>query len=125
MDVRPCALIVEDEVSLALELEDAMSAMGFYVCGVASTGSRARSLAMSDNPDIVLMDVCLEGGREGIEAARWVREVCQSEVVFVTAYTDEDTLQRIQQQVPGAAVLPKPVSHNHLAKAVAAFASKG
>jgi two-component system, response regulator PdtaR len=70
---------------------------------------------MSDNPDIVLMDVCLEGGREGIEAARWVREVCQSEVVFVTAYTDEDTLQPIQQQVPGAAVLPKPVSHNHLA----------
>ena len=67
MDVRPCALIVEDEVSLALELEDAMSAMGFYVCGVASTGSRARSLAMSDNPDIVLMDVCLEGGREGID----------------------------------------------------------
>jgi two-component system, response regulator PdtaR len=119
MRIRPCALIVEDEVNLALELQDAMSALGFYVCGLAATKSRAQSLAMSESPDIVLMDVRLEGGREGIEAARWVREVCRSEVVFITAHTDRDTLQRIRQQVPGAPVLPKPVSHRELAKAVA------
>ena len=123
MKMRPCALIVEDEVNLALELEDAMSALGFYVCGLAATKSRAQSLAMSESPDIVLMDVRLEGGREGIEAARWVREVCNSEVVFITAHTDRETLQRIEQQVPGAAVLPKPVSHARLAEAVAAVAS--
>jgi DNA-binding NarL/FixJ family response regulator len=124
MQMRPCALIVEDEVNLALELEDAMSALGFYVCGLAATKSRAQSLAMSDSPDVVLMDVRLEGGREGIEAARWVREVCHAEVVFITAHTDSETLRRIQQQVPGAQVLPKPVSHTRLAEAVAAVASK-
>jgi DNA-binding NarL/FixJ family response regulator len=39
---------------------------------------------MSDEPGIVLMDINLEGGREGIEAARWLREVCGTAVVFVT-----------------------------------------
>jgi DNA-binding NarL/FixJ family response regulator len=68
-----------------------------------------------NSPDVVLMDVRLEGGREGIEAARWVREVCHSEVVFITAHTDNETLKRIQQQVPGAPVLPKPLSHACLA----------
>jgi CheY-like chemotaxis protein len=119
MHVRPCALIVEDELIIALDLEDAMSELGFYVCGVAPTQERARSLAMSDNPDVVLMDVCLEGGREGIEVARWVREVCRAEVVFVTAFADAATLERIKEQVPGAPVLAKPVSHKSLAEAVA------
>ena len=118
-DVRPCALIVEDEVHVALELEDAMSALGFYVCGIAPSENRARALAMSDSPDVVLMDVNLQGGREGIEAARWIREVCRAEVVFVTAYTEENTLQRIREQVPGARVLAKPISHRRLAQALA------
>jgi two-component system, response regulator PdtaR len=121
--MRPCALIVEDEIHIALELEDTLSALGFYVCGVASTQDRARALAMSDHPELVLMDVRLEGGKEGIEAGRWVREVCQSEVVFVTAYADADTLQRIERQVPGAPVVAKPVSHAVLAEAVASLAT--
>jgi hypothetical protein len=45
MNVRPCALIVEDELFVALDLEDAMVEMGFYVCGVAATQDRAYSLA--------------------------------------------------------------------------------
>ena len=59
---------------------------------------------MEDQPDIVLMDVNLDGGREGIEAARWLREVCEIRVVFITVYTDHDTVARIHEQVPGAPV---------------------
>jgi DNA-binding NarL/FixJ family response regulator len=121
MNVRPCALIVEDEPFVALDLEDAMVELGFYVCGVAPTQDRAWSLAASEQPDVVLMDVCLEGGREGIEAARWLREVCRAEVVFITGHTDRATLERIHDQVPGAPVLSKPVSHAHLAEVVAAL----
>lgn len=62
MNIRPCALIVEDEPFVALDLEDAMVEMGFYVCGLAATQDRAYSLAASEQPDVVLMDVCLEGG---------------------------------------------------------------
>ena len=114
------ALIVEDEILIALDLEAEMHALGFDVCGLAPNARQARSLAMSNEPDVVLMDVNLEGGREGIEAARWLREVCETAVVFVTSYNDDDTVERIHQQVPGAPVLAKPVYRETLAGAVAA-----
>jgi DNA-binding NarL/FixJ family response regulator len=121
MNVRPCVLIVEDEPFVALDLEDAMKEMGFYVCGVAATQDRAYSIAASEQPDVVLMDVSLQGGQEGIEAARCLREACRAEVVFVTGHTDRATLERIHEEVPGAAVLAKPVAHARLAEVVAAF----
>lgn len=79
---RPIALIVQDEVLVALDIESAMGDLGYEVCGIATSDSRARSLAMQDHPDLVLMDV-LSGGREGMETGRWLREVCGTSVVFV------------------------------------------
>jgi two-component system, response regulator PdtaR len=61
MPVRPRVLIVEDEPLIALDLQEAMLAVGFYVCGVAHTQGGARSLADSEHPDVILMDVSLEG----------------------------------------------------------------
>jgi response regulator of citrate/malate metabolism len=115
---RPRVLIVEDEFMIALDLEQSMIALGFDVCGLAPNDNKARSLAMSGNPDLVLMDVCLEGGREGIESARWLTEVCGLPVIFVTVSTDESTLARIEQRVPGAPVLPKLDFRKGLGKAV-------
>ena len=103
---------------IALDLEDTMLALGFDSCGLAPSERSARSLAMSDQPDVVLMDVCLEGGREGIETARWLREVCGASVISDTANADEGTLARIHVRVPGAPVLSQPVYRKHLAKAV-------
>src|SRR5262249_15159585 len=75
---QPIALIVEDDHLIALDLERAMSDLGYVVC-LAASESRARFLAMQRHPDIVLMDVCL--GREGIETGRWLRAVCGTSVV--------------------------------------------
>jgi DNA-binding response OmpR family regulator len=113
------ALIVEDEFLIALDLEETMFKIGFDVCALAASASKARSLAMRELPDVVLVDVCLEGGREGIEIARWLREVCQVPVVFVTAHSDEETIERIHERVPGVPILPKPVFRATLANAVA------
>jgi len=68
-------LIIEDEFLIALDLETTMFNIGFEVCALAPSAYKARSLAMNDQPDVALVDVCLEGGREGIEIARWLREV--------------------------------------------------
>jgi CheY-like chemotaxis protein len=114
------ALIVEDEPVFAMGLAADMQALGFDTCDLAADGQNAFLQAMEDPPDIVLMDVNLEGGREGIEAARWLREVCDIPIVFVTAYTDHDTVERIHQQVPDAPVIAKPLYRERLADAVAA-----
>jgi DNA-binding response OmpR family regulator len=112
------ALIVEDETLFAMSLAVDMQALGFANCDLAATGQDAFLKAMEDLPDIVLMDVNLEGGREGIEAARWLREVCDIPVVFITAYTDRDTVARIHEQLPGAPVIAKTLYRSRLAKAV-------
>jgi two-component system, response regulator PdtaR len=114
------ALIVEDETMIALSLEADMRALGFDICDLATNGQQASRLAMSNQPDVVLMDVNLEGGREGIEVARWLRKVFEAPVVFVTGCLDRATVECIHQQVPGAPVLPKPVWSDRLADAVKA-----
>jgi DNA-binding NarL/FixJ family response regulator len=116
---RNRVLIVEDEFLIALDLEAAMTGLGFEICGLAPNGEEARSLAMSHQPDVVLVDVYLGGAREGIETARWLREVCDVSVVFVTAHTDNATIERIKEAVPGSPILSKPVYRERLAEAVA------
>src|SRR5262245_38913205 len=111
-------LIVEDEILIALDLERAMADLGYDVCGIAANDSRARALAMKNHPDIVLMDVGLSGGLEGIETGRWLKEVCGSSVVFVTSQVDAGTVRRIHEQIPGAPVVPKPFSGDKLASGV-------
>ena len=115
---RPRALIVEDEIVIALDLEIAMSDLGYEVCALAPSERSARAVAMQEEPAVALVDVCLAGGREGIVTGRWLREVCGISIVFVTACDDEATV-RIRERVPGAPVLAKPVYRDGLADAVA------
>jgi DNA-binding NarL/FixJ family response regulator len=96
-----------------------MQALGFDTCDVAANAQDAFLQAMENLPDIVLMDVNLEGGREGIEAARSLREVGDVPVVFITAYTDPDTIERIHEQVPEAPVIAKMFYLERLPSAVA------
>jgi DNA-binding response OmpR family regulator len=122
---RRRALIVEDEFLIAHDIETTMHALGFDDCDLAPNGRRAHSLSMSDQPDIVVVDVCLEGGREGIEVARWLRAMFDVPVVFVTSYSDDDTVERIHERVPGAPVLLKPVYPERLANAIAEVSKRG
>ena len=117
---RSRALIVEDEPLCALDLEAHMHELGFDSCHLVANGQEAFVQAMSNQPDIVLMDVNLEGSREGIEVAKQLREECDVPIVFVTAYTDRDTVERIHKVVPGAPLLSKPLWHDRLADAVKA-----
>ena len=110
------ALIVEDEYLIAHDLEAAMHELGFTHCDVAPNARQAHSLSMHARPDVVVVDVCLEGGREGIEVARWLREIFDVPVVFVSSYNDDDTVERIRAAVPGAPLLPKPVYTERLAR---------
>jgi CheY-like chemotaxis protein len=112
------ALIVDDEFLIACDLEASMHELGYSACAVASNETDAIELAKSEPPDVVVMDVYLGGIRAGIETARWLHEVVGTPVVFVTAHSDDETIERIHEAVPGAPVLSKPVYRESLANAV-------
>ena len=115
---RQRALIVEDEILIALALEAEVKDLGFDVCGLAANATQAIAMAMEADPDIAVMDIY--GARDGIETARVLRDLCGVQVVFVTAYSDDEGLaERIQQQVPNAPVLTKPLYGHRLADAIA------
>jgi CheY-like chemotaxis protein len=117
---RSRALIVEDDPLFAIGLEADMHELGFDVCDIAANGQEAFLSAKGNRPNLVLMDVCLEGNREGIEVAKQLREECDVPIVFVTGYVDRDTVARIHTEVPGAPLLPKPLWRDRLADAVKA-----
>jgi CheY-like chemotaxis protein len=91
------ALIVEDEVFFAISLEADMHELGFDVCDLAANGQQASTLAMNNQPDVVLMDINLEGGREGIEVARWLHTVCDA-CPFRKSYPDVLVVQSSQDR---------------------------
>jgi DNA-binding NarL/FixJ family response regulator len=112
------ALIVDDEFLIAIDLESSMRELGFDVCTVTSNENDAIELAKSNPPDVVVMDVYLGGIRAGIETGRWLHQVVGTPVVFVTAHSEDETIERIHEAVPGAPVLSKPVYRETLANAV-------
>ena len=117
---RPRALIVEDEILIALALEAEVKDLGFDVCGLAANANQAIVMAMQGEPDLAVLDIYLDGARDGIETARVLRDLCGVRVVFVTAYSDDEGLkERIQKQVPNAPVLTKPLYGHRLADAIA------
>ena len=93
----PRALIVEDETMIALGLEAQLRELGFQACDLAADGHQALSRAMSNRPNVVLMDVNLEGNREGIEVARRLRETYDVPIVFVTGCTDSETIEGVAE----------------------------
>lgn len=102
-------LIVEDEVLIAMNLEAMIEDFGFEVCAIASMGAEAVTFAKALDPHVVLMDVSLIGGMDGIEAARQIREAIDARIIFVTAYGSGDVLERIHSTVPDAPIVAKPV----------------
>jgi DNA-binding NarL/FixJ family response regulator len=93
-------LIVEDEQLVALDLQALLEEMGYTVVGHAATAEEAVHLAGTMHPDLVLMDINLNGQREGIDAAAEIRKKYDLPIVFVSAYDDETTLTRAQITEP-------------------------
>jgi PAS domain S-box-containing protein len=90
----PCVLIVEDDQQTALGFRTLLDSFGYRICGVASTGEDAIRLAVAHRPDIILMDIVLQGDMGGIEAAREIQSQQSIPIIFLTSYVDDDVLRR-------------------------------
>ena len=106
-------LIVEDELIVALDLKQTLTGLGYRVLGMATAQSEAVSLALALRPQLVLMDINLGAGGDGISAAAEINRAIDIPIVFLTAYADNDILRRAGQVAPHG-YLVKPVQQREL-----------
>lgn len=112
-------LIVEDESILALDIEDSLLLMGYEVVGTASDAEEVLVLVKRSLPDLVLMDIRIQGSMDGIEVANCLWETYQLPIIFLTASTDETTMERIQM-TPASGYVVKPFKIQALREAIEA-----
>lgn len=110
-------LIVEDEVIVAKDIERKLIQMGHEVIATAMTGEDAISLALNAKPDLVLMDIKLQGEMDGIQASSRIHSHINIPLIFLTALNDEDTLQRAKITEPFG-YIQKPITARELHIAV-------
>jgi two-component system, cell cycle sensor histidine kinase and response regulator CckA len=93
-------LIVEDERLIALDLQRRLTRLGYTVVGIMASGPQAITAAYQLQPDVVLMDIRLQGEMDGIEAALRIQADRPVPIIYLTAYVDEATMQRAQATFP-------------------------
>ncbi len=106
-------MIVEDEVLFAKNLQELLERLGYTVPALVATGEEAIEKAGEMKPDLVLMDIVLKGGMDGIEAADLIRTRFKIPVVYLTAYADDKTVQRAKITEPYGYVV-KPLEERDL-----------
>lgn len=101
-------LVVEDEAIVAMSLQDTLKKMGYTVVGIAYTGPDAIQKASETLPDVILMDIHLKGTMDGIEATEKINAMYDIPVIYLTAFSDDETIQRAM----------KTQSHSYLVKPI-------
>lgn len=110
-------LIVEDEGIVAMEVREYVERLGYAVAGVADSGESALEIAHEQKPDLVIMDIRLKGKMDGIEAAAKMQQVRTVPVIYLTAYSGDDMLERAKVTEPYGYLL-KPVEESALRSAI-------
>ncbi len=115
-------LIVEDEAIVAKNIEIALKKKGYDVPAMAASGPDAIEKAAQFQPDLVLMDIRLQGDMLGVEAAEQIHAHYEIPVVYLTSYSDEATLQRAMKSKPfGYLVKPFRAEDLHTTIAMALY----
>ena len=112
-DLRTKILIVEDEQIIALHLAQVISGFGHEVVGICDTGFDALELFDTESPDLIFVDIIINGDMSGIDFVKKVKEVSDVSIIYLTANTDVDTLALAKSTLPNA-FLRKPFDNNEL-----------
>lgn len=106
-------LIVEDESIIALDIKTSLLESGYTVVAIGASGEDAIALASEHQPDLILLDIGLQGPMDGIEAAQQIGKGSRAPIIFLTAQTDQATLDRAKQTEPFGYLI-KPFDHPNL-----------
>jgi diguanylate cyclase (GGDEF)-like protein len=94
---RSRVFVVEDEALIALDLTEALTTLGYEVCGGAARGETVMKKVGDLKPDVVLMDVKLAGSIDGVQVAQQLADHEDVPVVFLTAYSDAELITRVSR----------------------------
>lgn len=106
-------LIVEDELIIALMIERMVQNLGHTVVAKVTTGEAAIEAAREYRPDIILMDIRLQGEMDGIEAMTQIRRSSNASVIYITGNSDENYRKRVEESKP-LDFLTKPITQGDL-----------
>ena len=98
-------MIVEDEWIVAEDIKMILGRLGYTETSISSSGDEAIQNAEKDKPDLVLMDIVLEGEMDGIEAANEIRNRFNIPIIYLTAYADEKILERAKITEPSGYIV--------------------
>lgn len=110
-------LIVEDESIVAMEIASYIESLGYEAAGRVATAEDAYAKAIETQPDVILMDVHLKGEEDGISAAAKIRAQSKIAIVYITAFSDDSSIERAVATDPSA-YLTKPFNRQELAAAL-------
>jgi PAS domain S-box-containing protein/putative nucleotidyltransferase with HDIG domain len=110
-------LLVEDEAVVALDIRNRLNSLGYEVVGTVASGEEAVNVAGSLFPDLILMDIMLEGEMDGVEAAAAIKDKHNIAIIYLTAYADADTLQRAKITEPFGYII-KPFEDRELSTTI-------
>ena len=110
-------MVVEDEGIVGLELSEALNRMGYQVLPVVATGHEALETVVVEHPDLILMDIRLEGELDGVETARKIHNNFKIPIIYLTAHSDETTIQRAKH-TESYGYLLKPFEERSLRAAI-------
>jgi len=102
-------LIVEDEAVIALELEAMIEELGHAVVAIAASESEAVRLSQAKHPNLILMDVRLGRGGDGIKAAQAILKAMKVAIVFCSAYARDPGTRERMEEVRPSGILSKPL----------------
>lgn len=110
-------LIVEDESIIALDIEQSLTSYGYCITAIATSADTALKAIQQWQPDLVLMDIQIQGSQDGIQTAALIKAQFDLPIVYLTAYIDTATLERINRIQPGGYVV-KPFQDKDLRSAI-------
>ncbi|MDK2833886.1 MAG: two-component system, response regulator PdtaR [Methanolobus sp.] len=106
-------LVVEDENIIALNIKKKLKSFGYTVPAIVSTAEDAIKMTEITFPDLILMDVMLKGEMNGVQAIEEIRKKFDIPVIYLTAYSDDEVLERAKLTQPYGYVL-KPFEEDDL-----------
>lgn len=115
--LRKSVLIVEDESVIALDIQNMLELEGYEVPGLLSTGEDAIARIEDLKPDLIVMDIILQGEMDGITAIEEIKKKHDIPFVYMTAHIYQKVLKRAKATRPHGYIL-KPIKHRELCSVI-------